>query len=315
VAAHAQRRADDEPVRWGRGEENFGLFKEQSPEQELAGVTAAKQWQRLIFEAGYGWITGPPEYGGGLDRAYERAWTGVLAGYDTPALTPQRMGTQMIGPTILEYGSDEARAALLRGIYRADAVCCQLFSEPEAGSDLAGLKTTARRDCDTWTITGQKVWTSHAHYADVAEIICRTDPEAPKHRGLSAFVVDMHAPGVEVRPLRQMTGGASFNEVFLDEAQVPDAYRLGPVNGGWSVALYTLAGADLDRLRRRCPGSWPRPARTDAGPLRGAGRPGDPRAVRQALRRLAVRALDGPADGGRRCGERVLGAGQARPDP
>ena len=130
--------------------------------------------------------------------------------------------------------------AYLPGMYRGDLVGCQLFSEPGAGSDLAGLQTKAERDGDEWIITGQKVWTSGAQYSDIGEIICRTDPDLPKHKGLTGFVVDMHAPGVEVRPLRQMTGGASFNEVFFNEVRVPDDHRLGDVNQGWTVALTTL---------------------------------------------------------------------------
>ena len=125
-------------------------------------------------------------------------------------------------------------------MYRGDLVGCQLFSEPGAGSDLAGLQTKAERDGDEWVITGQKVWTSGAQYSDIGEIICRTDPDLPKHKGLTGFVVDMQAPGVEVRPLRQMTGGASFNEVFFNEVRVPDDHRLGDVNQGWTVALTTL---------------------------------------------------------------------------
>jgi acyl-CoA dehydrogenase len=125
-------------------------------------------------------------------------------------------------------------------MYRGDIVGCQLFSEPSAGSDLASLQTRAVRDGDEWIINGQKVWTSGAQRADIGEIICRTDPDLPKHRGLTGFVVDMHAPGVEVRPLRQMTGGASFNEVFFTDVRVPDSHRLGDVNGGWTVALTTL---------------------------------------------------------------------------
>jgi alkylation response protein AidB-like acyl-CoA dehydrogenase len=125
-------------------------------------------------------------------------------------------------------------------MHRGDIVGCQLFSEPVAGSDLAGVQTKAARDGDEWLVTGQKVWTSGAQYSDIGEIICRTDPDAPKHKGLTGFVVDMHAPGVEVRPLRQMTGGASFNEVFFTEVRVPDDHRLGDVNEGWTVALTTL---------------------------------------------------------------------------
>jgi acyl-CoA dehydrogenase len=125
-------------------------------------------------------------------------------------------------------------------MYRGDLVGCQLFSEPGAGSDLASLQTKAERDGDEWIITGQKVWTSGAQYSDIGEIICRTDADLPKHKGLTGFVVDMKAPGVEIRPLRQMTGGASFNEVFFTEVRVPDSHRLGDVNQGWTVALTTL---------------------------------------------------------------------------
>jgi len=125
-------------------------------------------------------------------------------------------------------------------MYRGDLVGCQLFSEPAAGSDLAGLQTRAERDGDEWIVNGQKVWTSGAQYSDIGEIICRTDPDAPKHKGLTGFVVNMKAPGVEVRPLRQMTGGASFNEVFFTDVRIPDDHRLGDVNQGWSVALTTL---------------------------------------------------------------------------
>ncbi len=150
------------------------------------------------------------------------------------------IGLGMVAPTILAHGTDADKDAYLRKMYRGDIVGCQLFSEPGAGSDLASLQTRAVRDGDEWLISGQKVWTSGAQYSDIGEIICRTDPEQPKHRGLTGFVVDMHAPGVEVRPLRQMTGGASFNEVFFNEVRVADEHRLGDVNDGWRVALTTL---------------------------------------------------------------------------
>ena len=150
------------------------------------------------------------------------------------------IGLGMVAPTILAHATDEVKEAYLRPMYRGDIVGCQLFSEPSSGSDLASLQTRAVRDGDEWIVNGQKVWTSGAQFSDIGEIICRTDPDAPKHRGLTGFVVDMHAPGVEVRPLRQMTGGASFNEVFFTDVRMPDSHRLGEVNGGWTVALTTL---------------------------------------------------------------------------
>ncbi len=140
----------------------------------------------------------------------------------------------MVAPTILAHATDGVKEAYLRKMYRGDIVACQLFSEPASGSDLASLQTRAVRDGDEWVVNGQKVWTSGAQVSDIGEIICRTDPDLPKHRGLTGFVVDMHAPGVEVRPLRQMTGGASFNEVFFTDVRVPDSHRLGEVNGGWT---------------------------------------------------------------------------------
>lgn len=146
----------------------------------------------------------------------------------------------MVAPTILAHATEEAKEQYLTAMWSADIVGCQLFSEPGAGSDLASLSTKALRDGEEWIITGQKVWTSGAQYSDIGEIICRTNPDLPKHKGLTGFIVDMHAPGIEIRPLRQMTGGASFNEVFFNEVRVPDSHRLGDENNGWNVALTTL---------------------------------------------------------------------------
>ena len=146
----------------------------------------------------------------------------------------------MVAPTIADHAQPGVAAELLPTLYRGDVVACQLFSEPGAGSDLASLQMRAERDGEEWVVTGQKVWTSGAHYSDIGEIICRTDADLPKHKGLTGFLVDMKAPGVEVRPLRQMTGGANFNEVFFNEVRVPDSWRLGDVNDGWRVALTTL---------------------------------------------------------------------------
>jgi alkylation response protein AidB-like acyl-CoA dehydrogenase len=150
------------------------------------------------------------------------------------------IGLGMVGPTILAYGSEAARDDYLSAIFRADVIACQLFSEPEAGSDLANVASRAVRDGDGWVLDGHKVWTSNAHLSDVGEIICRTNPDVPKHRGLTAFLVDMRSPGVTVRPLRQLTGGSAFSEVFLEGVRVPDERRLGDVDDGWRVALATL---------------------------------------------------------------------------
>ena len=146
----------------------------------------------------------------------------------------------MVAPTIAAHARPDTAQRYLAPLHRGDLIACQLFSEPGAGSDLAALSTRAERDGDDWVVNGQKVWTSAAQHSDIGEIICRTDPDQPKHRGLTGFVVDMRAPGVEIRPLRQMTGGASFNEVFFTDVRVPDSHRLGDVNGGWTVALTTL---------------------------------------------------------------------------
>jgi acyl-CoA dehydrogenase len=146
----------------------------------------------------------------------------------------------MVAPTVEAHAIDEVKADMLPKLWRGEIIACQLFSEPGAGSDLASLQLRAERDGEEWILNGQKVWTSGAHYSDVGEIIARTDPDLPKHQGLTGFMVDMKAPGVEVRPLRQMTGGANFNEVYFTDARVPDAWRLGDVNQGWAVAITTL---------------------------------------------------------------------------
>ncbi len=238
--ANAERRPEETFV-WGQGSENVSLFPERSPEQQQADLAASRAWAQQVFDAGFGWITGPVEYGGrGLSADHQRTWGRVASDYQTPSLAIYGIGLGMVAPTILAHATDEVKEAYLRKMWRGDIVGCQLFSEPSSGSDLASLQTRAVRDGDEWVINGQKVWTSGAQVSDIGEIICRTDPDLPKHRGLTGFVVDMHAPGVEVRPLRQMTGGASFNEVFFTDVRVPDSHRLGDVNGGWTVALTTL---------------------------------------------------------------------------
>jgi acyl-CoA dehydrogenase len=240
LEANAEPRVQAEQA-WGEGSDQVSLLPERTLEEELAELEAARSWAAKRFDAGFAWITGPVRYGGrGLSRDHQRAYDALEAGFDTPPMTVYGIGLGMVAPTILAHATDEVKDLYLRPLWRGDIVGCQLFSEPGAGSDLAGLQTRAVRDGDEWLVTGQKVWTSGAHLSDIGEIICRTDPDAPKHKGLTGFVVDMRAPGVDIRPLRQMTGGASFNEVFFTEVRVPDSHRLGDVNGGWSVALTTL---------------------------------------------------------------------------
>lgn len=227
---------------WGEGPDHVGLFTERTPEEDAAELAAAKAWRAKVYDAGFGWISGPPKYGGrGLPRDYERLYQSLEAGFDVPGPAPFGIGLGMVAPTILAHAREEAKQRYLPAMYRGDVIACQLFSEPVAGSDLAGIQTKALRDGDEWVLAGQKVWTSGAQYSDIGEIITRTAtyPES-RHRGLTMFLVDMRAPGVEVRPLRQMTGGASFNEVFFTDVRVPDEMRLGDVDEGWTVALTTL---------------------------------------------------------------------------
>jgi len=226
---------------WGEGSDNVAMFEERTRDEEDAIIAAARSFRQARFDAGFGWITGPPQYGGtGLGKPYQAAYEALESRYDVPNQGPFLIGLGMIAPTILAHATDAAKDRYLRALWRGDLIACQLFSEPAVGSDLASLQTRAERDGDEWVVSGQKVWTSGAQYSDIGEILARTDPDLPKHKGITGFIVDMTAPGVEIRPLRQMTGGASFNEVFFNEVRVPDDHRLGDVNGGWGVALTTL---------------------------------------------------------------------------
>ncbi|MER6142565.1 acyl-CoA dehydrogenase family protein [Streptomyces sparsogenes] len=198
---------------------------------------------RARFDAGLAWVHYPPGLGGlGAPRALQAVVDAELEAAGAPDNDPRRIGIGlgMAAPTILGFGTDEQRTRLLRPLWTGEEVWCQLFSEPGAGSDLAALATRAVRDGDTWVVDGQKVWTSGAHLARWAILIARTDPDLPKHRGITYFVCDMTDPGVEVRPLRQITGEAEFNEVFLTGVRIPDSRRLGEVGEGWKVARTTL---------------------------------------------------------------------------
>jgi alkylation response protein AidB-like acyl-CoA dehydrogenase len=241
LEANATLKEAERTFEWGQGTDDVSLFEEISHEQEMASLAKAQAWRAKRFDAGLGWISGPTTYGGReLPGAFDRLYGQIEGRYKVPDQGFFGIGLGMVAPTIYAHATDEVRDAYLAKLYRGDLVACQLFSEPGAGSDLAGLQTRADRDGDEWILNGQKVWTSGAQYSDIGEIICRTDADMPKHKGLTGFVVDMHAPGVEVRPLRQMTGGASFNEVFFSDVRVHDSHRLGDVNQGWTVALTTL---------------------------------------------------------------------------
>lgn len=241
LEAHAPRRDSSRGFEWGQGSDYVGFFGDPDAD-EAADIAAARSWQRVRHENGFGWITGPKAYGGReLSSLHDFVYDLVETEYDVPDTgTLSVIGLGMVGPTILTHGTDYLRDTYLPAMYRGDSIACQLFSEPAAGSDLAAVTTRAVRDGDEWVINGQKVWTSVAHHAQIGELLCRTDPDAPKHRGITAFMLDMSLPGITVRPLRQMTGGAEFNEVFLDNVRIPDSHRLGEVNGGWKVALTTL---------------------------------------------------------------------------
>jgi len=202
--------------------------------------------QRVLHEGGLVGVTWPVEYGGRGGTPMQQAVVEAeLARADVPGPI-NLIGIGMCGPTVMVHGSAEQKDRYLRRLLTADDLWCQLFSEPASGSDLAALRTRAVREADgSWRITGQKVWTTLAHVADYGIVLTRTDPDVPKHRGLTMFVIDMKAPGVTVRPLRQMNGDAEFNEVFFDDVAVPDAERLGEPGEGWKVALTTLMSERL----------------------------------------------------------------------
>ena len=201
------------------------------------------EFLRARYDAGLAWVHYPAGHGGldaprALQSTVEAAFAEAGAPDNDP--TSNAIGLGMAAPTVLGFGSEQQRQRYLRPLWTGEEIWCQLFSEPDAGSDLAALSTRAVRDGDEWVLDGQKVWTSLAHNADFAILLARSDPEQPKHRGLTYFVLDMTDPGVEVRPLRQITGEAEFNEVFLSGARIPDSQRLGEVGQGWQVAMGTL---------------------------------------------------------------------------
>ena len=194
--ANASLKAEEKRFVWGQGPDSASLFREPDRDKEAEDLARAKAWRAKRWDAGLGWISGPSRYGGReLPGPYDRAYSELEARYDVPNQSYFGIGLGMVAPTIKDHARPEVAGEVLPAMYRADIVGCQLFSEPGAGSDLAGLQTRAVRDGEEWLISGQKVWTSGAHYSDIGEVLTRTDPTLPKHKGLTAFIVDMKAPG------------------------------------------------------------------------------------------------------------------------
>ncbi|MEI6401929.1 MAG: acyl-CoA dehydrogenase family protein [Actinomycetota bacterium] len=232
---------------WGQGSDSVAVFHNITEDEERARLEACQRWQRLKFDAGYAMLNWPEDVGGrGLPTSYLRAYNSEEAKFHVPSageLPPTSMG--LIATTVAAFGTHEQQQRFIAPLMRQDIYGCQLFSEPSAGSDLASLTTRAVLDGDEWVLSGQKVWTSGARFAQWGLAITRHDWDVPKHKGLTAFMVPLDAPGVEVRPIQQMSGGANFNEVFLTDVRLPDSLRLGPVGEGWRVAL-TCLGFERD---------------------------------------------------------------------
>jgi alkylation response protein AidB-like acyl-CoA dehydrogenase len=234
LEAHAPRRTGED-MSWTKG------LLSLDPTEEEAYRESNRAWQRTLYDNGWAGITWPVEYGGrggtpaeSIIFGQEAAQFAVTAGFIAAA-------QQLVGPPLLAHGTDEQKKRYIPPLLRGDETWCQLFSEPGAGSDLASLRTRAVRDGDEWVVNGQKVWTSEGHRADYGILLARTDADAPKHKGITFFIVDMKSPGVDCRPLVQATGLAEFNEVFLTDVRVPDENRVGEIDEGWKVARVTLA--------------------------------------------------------------------------
>ena len=213
--------------------------------ESVEGMAAAKAWQRKKAEAGYAAITWPKEWGGGGGPPWQSViFTQEEADFDTPG-NPFLIGLGMCVPTVMTAGNDADKARFVRPAVLGEEIWCQLFSEPGGGSDVAAARTRAVRDGEDWVINGQKVWTSGAHYSDFGLLLVRTDPDAPKHKGLTMFWLDMKSPGIDVRPIHQMSGGSNFNEVYFNDVRVKDSQRVGALNEGWRVSLVTLMNERL----------------------------------------------------------------------
>ena len=226
---------------------NATLKSEAPPrkENEEEHIQRARTWQKLKSDNGWACLRWPVEYGGrGASPMELIIWGQEESKFDVPT-GPYAIGLGMCGPTMIAYASDEHKAARLPRMSAGEDIWCQLFSEPAAGSDLANLRTRCERDGDDWIINGQKIWTSGAHYCDWGILVTRSDPTVAKHKGLTFFFLDMKSPGVEVRPIKQISGDSNFNEVYFTDVRIPDSQRLGAVGDGWTVSLTTLMNERL----------------------------------------------------------------------
>ncbi len=220
----------------GPGETPLGMTERDDP----GTIKSAQEWQGKKFDAGWAVLTWPKEHGGRQATPIQSViWNQEESKFKTPPAI-FGIGLGMLGPTIMTHGTPEQKGAYLRKMARGEEIWCQLFSEPAAGSDLAGLRTTAQKKGSDWVINGQKIWTTGAHYSRWGMIVTRSDTSVPKHAGLTYFIVDMKSPGVEIRPIKQINGGRGFNEVFFTDVKLPDQNRLSAVGNGWAVAITTL---------------------------------------------------------------------------
>ena len=211
----------------------------------IDNLEAAKDWQKKKYDAGWAMLHWPKEYGGIAASAIERIiWAEEESKFDVPKGIFE-IGLGMCGPVMMEYATEEQKSRYLPSMAEGNEIWCQLFSEPSAGSDVAGLRSKAVQNGDEWVINGQKVWTSGAHFSDYGILVVRHDPNLDKHKGMTFFFVDMKSPGIEVKPIKQITGGSSFNEVYFTDVVIPDSQRLGAIGDGWKVAITTLMNERL----------------------------------------------------------------------
>jgi alkylation response protein AidB-like acyl-CoA dehydrogenase len=218
----------------------IGNHPGREPDGDLAGFEFRRGWQRRLHESGWAGVSWPREYGGrGATLVEQAIYNEEFVRAQAPSAA-NVLGLAMGGPTVIAHGTEEQKRRYLEPILSASEIWCQGFSEPGSGSDLASVKTRGVRDGDGWVVTGQKVWTTLAQHAKWCMLVARTDPDAPKHQGLTYFLMDMEQDGVQVRPLRQITGEAEFNELFIEEARVPDENIIGGEGNGWAVAITTL---------------------------------------------------------------------------